>query len=120
MLFSFRVCTGDQPPERPEKPKAVGQLWGFDGHSYVFLVPKGTTYWCQDREIQDDREVAFEYLIEPKDIVSYWAPSKDYIMKQGEARSPRTKFQVVDWRTSKEARHESGSKIGSGTARKKS
>ena len=32
-----------------------------------------------------------------QDIVSYWAPSKNYIMKQGEARAPRRKFQVVAW-----------------------
>src|ERR1700722_12908077 len=69
MLFSFLVCAGNQPPTNAEKPAAVGQLWGFDGQSYVFRVPQGTTFWCQNADIQPGREVAFEYVIESTDIV---------------------------------------------------
>jgi hypothetical protein len=64
---------------------------------YVFRVPVGTTYWSQGAVVNGATEVAFEYVIESSDIVEYWAPSKDYILKAGEAPNPRKKFQASNW-----------------------
>lgn len=97
MVFGFFLCNGTTPPSPPEKSPAVGRLWGFDGHMYVFKVPPGVTYWSQGGRITPTAEVAFEYVIESDDIVAYWAPSKDFVSHVGAPRDPRRNFQAVSW-----------------------
>jgi len=93
MIFSFRVCAGNGLPANAQKPPAVGVLWGFNGHCYVFSVPAGTTYWSQNGTLNAGQEVAFPYVIESTDIVQYWAPSNNFIG----GGPPRTNFQKVSW-----------------------
>jgi hypothetical protein len=97
MLFAFYLGDGNTPPLDPEKPAAVKRLWGLDGHMYVFKVPQDTTYWSMGGMITLTAEVAFEYVVEPSDIVTYWAPSKDYVMKPGQVPNPRKNFQAINW-----------------------
>jgi hypothetical protein len=97
MLFAFKVCDGDHQVGEPEKSPAVQQLWGLDGHMYVFKVPAGTTYWSMNGAITPFAEVAFEYIVESADIVSYWGPSKNYVYKMGEPKNTRKKFMVASW-----------------------
>lgn len=89
MIFSFYICDAPGPPEVREKPKAVGNFWGFQGHSYLFRVPARTIYWSQGARITPTAEVAFEYIIESDDILEYWGPSN--------AKSGRTAFTATPW-----------------------
>ncbi len=94
-IFAFFFEDGTAPTSPRVKPAAVNRLWGVDGHTYLFKVPAGTTYWSQNGTITNTAEVAFEYLIEPDDIVEYWAPSENYISAPGQPRNPRANFQVA-------------------------
>jgi hypothetical protein len=97
MIFAFFIGNGAVPPSPPEKPAAVGRLWGYDGHMYVFSVPARTTYWSQGGNITPTAEVAFEYVVESSDIVAYWAPSRNFVNPPGQAPNPRRNFQAVSW-----------------------
>mgnify|MGYP003679553526 CR=1 FL=1 len=96
MVFSFGVCAGNGLPANAQKPPAVGVLWGFNGHCYVFRVPAGSNYWSQNGTLNQGQEVAFPYIVESTDITQYWAPSGNFI-SQGGPNNPRTNFQKVAW-----------------------
>ena len=97
MIFTFGVCAGNGLPANAAKPPAVGQLWGYDGHCYVFRVPANTTYWSHNGTLNTGQEIAFPYEFDTTDINEYWAPSSHYIHPLGTAPNPRTKFQKVAW-----------------------
>jgi hypothetical protein len=97
LIFSFRVCAGNGLPANADKPGGVQQLWGLDGHMYVFQAPANTLYWSNNGTLGHGQEVAFPYEIESADIVQYWAPSSNYRAALGTARNPRHNFQKVSW-----------------------
>lgn len=97
MIFTFPVCAGAGLPANASTSPAVGQLWGFNGHCYVFLVPIGTTYWSRGGTLGNAQEVAFPYEFASGDIYQYWAPSNNFVNHGGGGGSPRTNFQKVPW-----------------------
>ena len=60
MVFSMPEGSSD---------KAIRLLWGHLQYTYTFTAPVGTIYYSLNGTINNNKEIAFPYIVEASDII---------------------------------------------------